>query len=382
MARRRRVAAPSEADISRLEAEYGQGDDTAAAATAAAAIPRPAPLGGLSPIAQVAAEAAAEARPEPPERRAAQARDTADAARYRSAEAAGRVMVDLPLEVIDADAMVRDRMVLDQSELDELRRSILDHGLRLPIEVYAREDGSYGLISGYRRLRAVRSIHGELGLPGHDTIRAVVRDPQELGGAVVAMVEENEIRAQLSHYERGRIAVIAAQDGGFLNVEAAVSALFASASKGKRSKIRSFALIHEELGDLLEHGDRLTERDGLRLAGMLRQGGEARLRAALEDGPAETPEAEWAMIEPVLRAHEKGLAQGGAGEAGAPRAGPGRPRRARGDGPSDVETLSSGVRLERRKVEGGFAVTITGRGIDGAIMDEVMNRLRYLLERP
>ncbi len=371
MARRRRVSAPDAAEISRLQAEYGTEEEA-----------RPAPLGGMSPIAQVAAEAAATSNLEAPERRAAQARNDADAERYRAAEASGRMMVELPLDAIDADSMVRDRMVLDQGEMDELRRSILEHGLRLPIEVFAREDGGYGLISGYRRLRAVRSIHGELGLPGYETIRAVVRDPAELGGAIVAMVEENEIRAQLSHYERGRIAVIAAQEGGFVNTEAAVAALFASASKGKRSKIRSFAMIHEELGDLIEHGDQMTERDGLRLAGLLRQGGEARLRAALEDGPAETFAEEWAMIEPVLRAHERGLAEGGgAGETGArPAAKPARtPRRSGDGGAQSSETLSSGIRLDRRKVPGGYALTITGQGVDGEIIESLMAQIRYLL---
>ena len=227
MAKRRRVEAPDEAFLAELEAEIAKDGGAATESRQRA-----------SPIAQVAAEAAATSSVEATDRRATRARDEADATRYRDAEAAGRVMADVPLDAIDADAMVRDRMVLDQGEMDELRRSILDHGLRLPIEVYAREGGDYGLISGYRRLRAVRSIHGELGLKGWDTIRAVVRDPDEIGGAIVAMVEENEIRAQLSHYERGRIAVIAAQDGAFVNTEAAVAALFASASKGKRSKIR------------------------------------------------------------------------------------------------------------------------------------------------
>ena len=370
MAKRRRVSPPSEAELERIAEEFRQGEPDGPRAVA-----------GLSPIAQVAAEAAGASNVEPAGERETRARNAADAERYRAAEKGGRVMAEVPLDAIDADALVRDRMVLDQGEMDELRRSIMDHGLRLPIEVYATGEGTYGLISGYRRLRAVRSIHGELGLLEHETIRAVIRDPEEIGGAVVAMVEENEIRAQLSHYERGRIAVIAAQGGGFENTEAAVAALFAGASKGKRSKIRSFALIHEELGDLLEHADRITERDGLRMAGMLRQGGEERLREALEAGPAETFEDEWALIEPVLRTHEVGLAE--TGGAGRPAArGPARGGRPRKDAGGKAEVLSSGIRLERRRVEGGYALTITGRGIDEEIMEALMRQVRYLLEKP
>ena len=371
---RRRVAAPSEAELRQFEADYdGEAGGGARAARDA-----------LSPITRVAAEAAALSNPEPAEAREGRARDAADAARMREAEAAGRVMRDLPVDQIDADAMVRDRMILDQDEMDELRRSILEHGLRLPIEVFQREDGTYGLISGYRRLRAVRSIRGELGLPGHDTIRAVVREPEALGGAVVAMVEENEVRAQLSPYERGRIAVIAAQDGAFPNVEAAVAGLFGSASKAKRSKIRSFAAIHEDLGDLLEHADQMGERDGLRLAAMLRQGGEAALRRALEDGPAATFAEEWAMIEPALRAHERALAEGRrappeGGERDATARRGGRPRR---EAAAEVEVLDSGIRLERRRVAGGWSLTMTGRGVDEAIMDGVMQQVRHLLGKP
>lgn len=51
------------------------------------------------------------------------------------------------------------------------------------------------------------------------------------------MVEENEVRANLSHYERGRIAVLAAEQGHFTHVEEAVARLSGAASKAKRSKI-------------------------------------------------------------------------------------------------------------------------------------------------
>ncbi|EKE43069.1 ParB-like nuclease [Oceaniovalibus guishaninsula JLT2003] len=375
MAKRRRIVTPTDADLTRFEEEFRSTPS------------RPQPGAGLAPIAQVAAEAAEGASAEAATTREARARDAADAERFREAQAGGRVMADLPLDAIDADAMVRDRMVMDQGEMDELRRSILEHGLRLPIEVFARADGGYGLISGYRRLKALRSIRNDLGLKGHDTIRAVIRDPDEIGGAIVAMVEENEIRSALSHYERGRIAVIAAEEGSYVNTEEAVAALFSNASKAKRSKIRSFALIHEELGDLLDHAEKMTERDGLRLAGMLRQNGEAELRAALAEGPAETFEAEWAMIEPVLRAHERRAA----GQAEAPQAGtrPGRggaPRKAgrpSAQGPADAtDHLSNGIRLDRRRVRGGVAITITGAHLDEALLDSLMAELRFMLDKP
>ena len=80
-------------------------------------------------------------------------------------------------------------------------------------------------------------------------IRALIRPRAEADAAFVLMVEENEVREELSHFERGRIAVIAANQGAFANTEDAVNKLFASGSKAKRSKVRSFALIFEELGE-------------------------------------------------------------------------------------------------------------------------------------
>lgn len=80
----------------------------------------------------------------------------------------GLVIRELPLEDIEADAMVRDRMSLNAEEMDELQASIAAHGLRLPVEVFefavagqggAGQNGArYGLLSGYRRLRAVQSL--------------------------------------------------------------------------------------------------------------------------------------------------------------------------------------------------------------------------------
>jgi ParB family chromosome partitioning protein len=128
------------------------------------------------------------------------------------------------------------------------------------------------------------------------------------------MVEENEIRADLTHYERGRIAVIAAGQGAYKDVEDAVNHLFQAASKAKRSKVRSFALIHEALGDLLHFPEQLTEKAGLRLASALRNGEIRQFRAALADLTPRTLAEELAVLErPILVAEgkDKDVAKGG-----------------------------------------------------------------------
>ena len=72
-------------------------------------------------------------------------------------------------------------------------------------------------------------------------------------------------RWTMSYFAAACLMLVAGQ-GHFADVEEAVARLFGAASKAKRSKIRSFALVHEELGDMLAFPEELTEKGGLRLA--------------------------------------------------------------------------------------------------------------------
>ncbi len=359
MAKRKTLTAPSADDLARLEDEFRRETTSRAPLSA--------------PISHIAAEAAAAHDPRSPDDRAAAARDRTDAQRLRQAEEKGLVLVEIPLEEIDADALVRDRLALDPAEMTELQLSIASHGLRLPVEVFllppdAPSGLRYGLLSGYRRLQAVRNLRAMSLKPRYDKIRAIIRDPADLGGAVTAMVEENEVRANLSHFERGRIAVIAAQQGVFANVEAAVEALFPQASKAKRSKVRSFALIFEELGDMLTFPEALKEREGLRLATALRDGGERLVRAALDGSAPQDADEEWARIEaaladltPAPRKPERG----------------GRPPGALGKG--RVANLSTGTRLSSEHDGHSWVIRIHGKRVDYPMVDTLMRELERLL---
>ncbi|WP_417721051.1 ParB N-terminal domain-containing protein [Salipiger sp.] len=357
MAKRRKLEAPSAEDLTRLEEEFT----------------REVARGPLSaPIAQVAAESAALHEPRPAGERAEVAQARADAARLRDAEGRGLVMLELPIDEIDADALVRDRVVLDHEEMEELKASIAKGGLRLPVEVFATPDDSrgfrYGLLSGYRRLKAVRDLHALTKDPAHAVIKAVLRDPAAMGGTFAAMIEENEIRASLSHFERGRIAVIAAQQGAFVNTEEAVNALFPMASKAKRSKIRSFALIFEELGDMLTYPDLIKEKDGLQLAAALRDGAETTLREALAERVPTSPDEEAAMLARALD---------GLRTEADPRRG-GRPRRAAGP----VRALSTGVSLQTAEDAQGWVIRLRGKRVDRELVEVLVRELERMLEAP
>ncbi len=367
MAKRRKVSAPSVDDLTKIEEEFRRETPSRPTVT-------------MAPISQVSGDAARAQELQSPEARADQARDTADAAAHRLALGQGRVMADLPLADILDDAMIRDRMTLDPVELEELKTSIASHGLRLPIEVFEREADAvdarrYGLLSGYRRLRAYRELQALTGDAKYDSIKALVRDPKDLGGAFSAMVEENEIRSTLSHFERGRIAVIAAQQGAYSTTEEAVANLFNSASKAKRSKIRSFSLIFEELGDMLQFPDSLKEREGLRLANSLRNGAETIIREALATGQGTSAALEWALLELVIEDTEKVAQPGTKG---------GRPRITApklGWQGEDVLHLSSGVTLHRQEDSQGHLIRIKGKGVDSTLIEKAMESLRYLFEK-
>ena len=369
MVKRRRLETPSIDDLSRIEEAFRS-----------ETFDRPATARGLAPIAQVAADSAAHAQADGTDIRAARARTEADAARLHAAQAQGLLMVEIPVDRIDADAMIRDRLTMGEEEMLELRQSIAAHGLRLPVEVFELPGSdaaapSYGLLSGYRRLLATRGLLELTEADRYRTIRAIVRPREDSSTAFISMIEENEVREELSHFERGRIAVIAAHHGAFANTEDAVDKLFATGSKAKRSKIRSFALIFEELGDMLEFPEGLTERRGLQLATALRQGAEGRLRQALSERSPADAEEEWLAIEPVIRVEDRGVRDPGRG---------GRPRKLQPvTGWLDDRTLrtSSGVTIRRAQDSRGHVIRLEGEVLNGELMDSLMLEIRVLLER-
>lgn len=371
MAKRRKIEVPSVEDLSRYEEEFRRETSSRSGLT---------PGGAVAPIAQVAGETAAQIEVADPEVRASNAKNAADARRLEAARTDGRLMTDIPLAEIDPHVLVRDRIELSEDEMTELRQSIASNGLRLPIEVFElpapRADNvRYALVSGYRRYMAVQALNRLTETEKYATIRAIVRPPAEADDAFVLMVEENEVRSELTHFERGRISVIAAQQGAFATVEEAVNRLYATASKAKRSKVRSFAMIFEELGDMLSFPEALTEKRGLRLAQALRAGGDAKLREALAAYAPADAEAEWARISSALDAFEKGTPDKSRG---------GRPRKAAaqtGWAEADVLHTSAGVTIRSQQDARGYTLRFEGRGVTADLMEGLLHEIRAILEK-
>ncbi len=365
MAKRRKLEMPKPEDLVRIEEEFRS--ETTPQNRSASLTP---------PIAQVAADVASSAPVLDTNSRAAQARDAKDAETLRDAQARGLVLAEIPISEIDPDDMTRDRIILDDEDMEELRKSILANGLRLPIEIYERQASAhdaykYGVLSGYRRLLAVKTLFGMTQATKFSTIKCFIRAPKDGSAAIVAMVEENEIRANLSHFERGRIAALSAQNGTFANVEEAVNTLFASGSKAKRSKIRSFSQVFEDLGDLLTQPETISERFGLRLANVLRLGGANALRDALDMARGGSAAEDIAAMEPVLRQFEQA--------ADSPSKG-GRPKADKANRVLQERRLQNGIVLRQETDGKGHYIRISGKQVDRVMVETALEELHRLLD--
>ncbi|MDJ1008336.1 MAG: ParB N-terminal domain-containing protein [Paracoccaceae bacterium] len=331
MARRKRLAFPAEAPP--LAAPETKSMTKSVG-------PYPAP----PPIARVAAETAAEA---------ALAEVAGELAAAREE---GRIVARLPLETVDVAHIVRDRQRIDPEEMAALEASIAAHGQRTPIEAVETAPGRYGLISGARRLAALKALHRRTGEARFSEVAALLRRPSDAGSAYVAMVEENEIRADLSHWERAEIVARAVEEGVFADIEAGLAALFGAVSRARRSKIRSFVGLRAALGGAVRFGPDLSERLGLALAKAVAGDRSfapalaARLAAA---GPA-TAEDERAVFAAALKAAETGPGK------------PGKPAETVSNmapnGPGEAAGAAAAIRISGRAGQ----LRLEGPGVDGA----------------
>jgi ParB-like chromosome segregation protein Spo0J len=248
-----------------------------------------------APIADVAREASATAAAE-------------ELARQRDQDRAeGRMVIAVSLSEIRRDYLSRDRIpTVDEEEMAALVESIRARGQQSPVDLvdlYPNRDGArYGLISGWRRCLALERLQAETGEARFGKVLALLRRPSESAEAYVAMIEENEIRVGLSHYERARIVTRAVEAGAYPDEAEALRGLFATASRAKRSKIKSFTAIVRALDGELGFPRALGERQGLALAQALEESpGLARqLTALLRRETPVTPEAEAALLRRAL----------------------------------------------------------------------------------
>lgn len=276
----------------------------------------------------------------------------------------------LPLDAISADALARDRTALAPDRLAELKLSILKSGLRQPIEVYTLIEGNerpFGLISGYRRLAAFRALVAD-GVKRFATIPAFVREPATVAEAMIAMVEENAIRAEVSPWEQAALAVTAWEHSYYETVDAAVDGLYGTLNRDRRRRLRSIATLVEELQGSLTAPETLSLRQLLRLAAAASRGYGDLMHHALRESRSKEPEAQWRLLLPILAECEDATIPDPRPELGKSD----RPRRT-------YEAPLHRIRVRRELTPDGWSLHFTGRDARGDLIDRVFDAIDNLL---
>ncbi|KIN70123.1 ParB-like nuclease [Sulfitobacter noctilucae] len=341
MAKRKRLTLPDEGNTVPARAPETKGMFTDAP-TGVVPPSQRSRLAPKAPIADMAGAAAASAALEEV------------SAELSAARAEGRLVQNLRTTQIDTGHLMRDRVVIDGEDMKTLMASIRARGQQTPIEVLEVGPDRYGLISGWRRLAALARLYEETGDATFAYVHALVRQPAAAQDAYVAMVEENEIRVGLSYYERAQIVARTVQAGVYNSHKIALQTLFSSASRAKRSKIKSFLPVVEELGTVLHHPAAIGERLGLELSQRLGDTGFARkARKALEDnGGRRSAEDEHQTLSSLLKTGSK---------------------KSKKTDSHAGEELAPGIHLLRQK----SGLTLTGPGVT----DDLVERLRGFISK-
>jgi ParB family transcriptional regulator, chromosome partitioning protein len=133
----------------------------------------------------------------------------------------------------------------------------------------------YGLISGARRMTALRTLQARTGEARFGTVLALCAVPR--GGPTLMSPWSRRTRSGsgLSFYERARIVMRAVEAGVYDSEKKALQGLFATASFAKRSKIKSFIPIVAALDGVLRFPARISGTAG---AAAVQGAGGARIR--------------------------------------------------------------------------------------------------------
>ena len=110
-----------------------------------------------------------------------------------AAEPAKEKVRVIPIEYID-EFPNHPFHVNDDEEMEKLMTSIKEIGLQTPIVARIKEDGRYEIVSGHRRLYAMKKL-------GMTQISAIVRDMTR-DEAIIAMVDSNLQREHILPSEK------------------------------------------------------------------------------------------------------------------------------------------------------------------------------------
>jgi ParB family chromosome partitioning protein len=256
--------------------------------------------------------------------------------------------------------------------MTELTTSIATSGLRQPIEVWKlsqpTEEHAYGLISGLRRLTAHQTLARLRGNGDFTQIAAFIRTPESIPHAMAEMVAENEIRSDISPWEKGATILAALNANIFNTLDEATNGLHPAASRQKRARLRSYAEVVEDIEGALTTPERLTSRQIARLSAALRAGLSDLIHHCLSDHRRAAITVQWQALLPILAESameppEDTLYETPHGQAT-------RPRR--------ILHLKQGLTIRREKSGDGWIMRFSGpEARSGALIVDVLD----LIER-
>ena len=279
-------------------------------------------------------------------------------------------ILQIPIRTIDAFALPRDRSTLDPAALAELQSSVATEGLRQPIEVWCLStptpEHQYGLISGLRRLAAHVNLAELRGNGDFTTIAAFVRTPVDFPAALAAMVTENEIRTQITPWEKADLILQSVALAIFDTPDAAIAKLFPEATATARSRLRAIASVVEALSEVMTDGPSYSLRQLLRIASALRADFGMVIETALRECPDKSADVQWELLQNVLTEAELSLTD-------PRRVDPPPPRRAkRVIGPRE------GLTIRREWLPNGWRLVFTGPEAKGMMIESVMGEIERM----
>jgi ParB family chromosome partitioning protein len=269
----------------------------------------------------------------------------------------------IPLNDIDTTTMPRDRTLICANAQAELRASISQNGLRLPVELYQTETG-LALISGYRRFMAFQTLLIDTNDDRYTTIPALIRTPENRQAALAAMVEENEIRQNLSPWERARITVTTKNAGLFETLDAAIATLYPQISRQKRSKLRAITEVVDIFEGHLKDPELLTQNQLFRLAQCLRLGWVDIILTAISEQDDQTSSAQWHRLLPILQEAEILITQNRPTNPKCPRR---------------LSYPGKGLTIRREKTRKGYLLHISGKLATSGLVDDVLDEIERWL---
>ena len=285
-------------------------------------------------------------------------------------------IIQIPLAAIAMDALPRDRSTLDEAALAELQASVCDIGLRQPIEVWQlstpqpNENGGaheYGLISGLRRLTVHHNLN-RLRPTAFTTIPAFLRSPASISDAMAAMVLENEVRADISPWDKGRMLVQAVEEGIFDTIETAALKLHPSLTRQKRFVFRNYASVVEEFQGEITTPELLSHSQLTRLSSALRGGLVDLIHQIFKEVRGQTLDHQWQALLPTLNEADRHDV-----EVPATSSSPARPRR--------FLELRQGLKIRRELATDGWVLRFSGEEArKGALMDDVMDYVERMFQ--